>query len=129
MANSLLPTQIGSIASGLNSSDVFQPSKVVIGNNITGGFQAVGFGTNGSPSILQDLVINITTNQQYPTTSPIIIRINADDLSSITSNPNAPLDFVIKIKEVSICEVDDITNESVEKRMVVLASQTYLPPS
>lgn len=122
MANSLLPDQIGFIPSGIGSTGSFQSSQLTFGLNITGGWQSIGFGPNGQPDILQNLTINISDNNANPQFTPIIISIKpADIISIILSNTNAPNDFYFSLKEVAVCE------DSVEKRMVILASQTYLP--
>lgn len=124
MANSILSNQIGFLPSGVNEGN-FQYSKLVLGKNITGGWQSIGFGPDGQPDILQDLTINITDYQQFPRATPIVIRLRTLDLASIiTNNPAVPNDLLFSLKEVAICEVDD-SGEAVEKRMIILASQTY----
>ncbi len=128
MANSILPNQIGFVPSG-SANGSFQYSKLILGRNITGGWQSIGFGPDGQPDILQDLTINISDYETNPGFSPIVIRMRTLDLVDIfNANPNAPDDFLISFKEVAICESDNDGNVS-EKRMIVLASQTYPKPT
>ncbi len=123
MQNSILPTQVGFIPSGMHPTNGFQSSQLVFGKNITGGWQAVGFGIDGQPDVLQGLTINISSNQTVPVATPIVVRMRPEDIVAIIlANPNAPSDFNFTFKEVAICD------GGIEKRMVVLASQVYPVP-
>lgn len=127
MANSILPNQIGFLPAGSGVGGIYQGSALVFGKNPTGGWQSVGFGSNGQPDILQSLKINISSTGVSPAAAPIVINIRSEDVLSLYGNTHAPRTFQFNLKEVFICEVDPTTQESVEKCMVVLASQTYLP--
>jgi hypothetical protein len=55
------------------------------------------------------------------------MTMNAKDLYTIISaNSNVPNPVNFTLKEVAVCETDS-SGKTVEKRMIVLASDTYLP--
>ena len=122
---SFLPPQIGFVPSGTN-----QTSHVVIGRDITGSWEAVGFGPDGRPDIAQQIRFNLVNRvSDTEFTQPIQIVLDTFDLVVLlNSNPNAPEVFYISAREVAICSGDDNGNTT-EARMVVLASQPYLPAS
>lgn len=113
------PTQIGYIQSGVRGP-IFTPSEVVIGRDVTGSWEAAGFGAQGRPDALQKITINLSPQDGLDLPGKIIIDVQ-DVLSIMDDNDNAPDNMYFRLTEVSICE------SGVEKRMVVLASQTYLP--
>jgi hypothetical protein len=122
------PTQVGTIPSGFSQN---QASQVVIGRNVsiadnTPTPEAYGFGKSGRPDFIESFTINLTQNSSADKkintdlTNRAVIYMDVTDLVSIReSNENAPTRFDFTLKEVSICE------NGVEKKMVILASQTY----
>lgn len=127
MMSQTLPPQIGYNPSGSQFG-----SRVVIGGNPTGAWEAVGLGPNGRPGFISGLQINVTNLQpSVPTTVPGVINISAGDLMALiamnATSGHVPTQLNFKLTEVSICE--DIDGSSEERRMVVLASQTYQKPN
>lgn len=125
MPNTFYPTQIGFVPSGSAPNS----SKIVIGRNITGSWEAVGFGADGRPDTLNNFVINFTYTNAGQARKLGDVTLNAGDLYTIMNPlPNkqsyAPSNIELTFKEVSICELGD-DGESVERKMIVLASQTY----
>ena len=127
MPNSIVPTTIGS----LPSTSTFG-STLVLGKDVTADFEAVGLGIDGRPDVLNLLQINLS---QYDPSSdgnllPVVSFIidPLDILELQKNNPAITSPIFLNFKEVAICETDDEGN-STEKRMIVLASDTYLPPS
>ena len=122
------PTQIGYTPLGSSYQ-----STVVIGRNLDTPWEAIGFGTNGRPDILERLTINLTS----PTTSGTLLpratpgrkgRIEIDVsqlVQIINSNPYAPATgFHFALREVSVCEIND-DGDAEERAMMVISSQTY----
>lgn len=142
--NTVLPTQIGYIplpsvnisgsASGqitvVGNPSTEGVSSVVMGRS-TGSWEAVGVGKGGRPDILNNLLINLTNSTvSGGLTMPGIVNIDVQDLVSVIASrgSRAPKQFNFKMREVSVCEQNDAGN-SEEKKMMILASQTYPLPS
>jgi hypothetical protein len=124
MANTVFPSQVGFVPSGIN-----QNSQVVFGRNITGSWEAIGVGQGGRPDILQQITAYIVNIQGNSATLPIIINIDTTAVQQIiSSNSHAPQVFNFSLQEVSTCETDDAGN-STEMRRMALLSQAYLPQS
>lgn len=136
LVNPSLPNQIGYTpfqqdAGSSASSFVGSGSSVIFGRNVTGGWEGVGFGSGGRPNPLQKIVINLSDVRPGISPSvPGLIRIDVNDLVSIIQSGGSvvPTQFDMKFREVAVCEMDD-NGDTTEKRMVVLASQTYAAPS
>lgn len=129
--NSLLPTQIGFIpgVDGSGEQVKNQTSELVLGRNVTGDWEAIGFGKNGRPDYLEKVTLNIAYRMGDNTkVLPLRITIDANVVYDIwMNNADTPSDgFNLITKEVAVCETDDEGN-STEKRMIILASETYLP--
>jgi len=127
MANTFFPRQVGFIPSGSN-----QDSSVIIGRNPTPAvtWEAIGFGSDGRPDTLQDFKIYLTARtapQLAAQAGPLsaTITINAGSMYDVLKlNPYAPkTGFYFSMREVSVCEL--IGSVSTERKMMVLASQTY----
>lgn len=128
MSNSFYPPQIGFIPSGNN-----QDSRVIIGRNPNVGWDAIGFGQYGRPDTLQQFELFITASsgdQLGYQTTPLAATVLIDArsmFSVISTNPLAPqTGFFFSMREVSVCELDNSTPPvSTERKMMILASQTY----
>ena len=138
MASQIFPTQLGYTPVGSSLG-----SQITLGRDTSFGdvtFEAIGVGAKGRPDSLEKVVINISklknadgVNSTYDTVCDISLNI-ADILALAAANSNFPKDqsdntlptLSLRLTEVSTCETDDSGN-GVEKRMVILASQTYLP--
>lgn len=121
MSNTFHPTQIGSIPSGTN-----RDSRLIIGRNPNISWEAPGFGPGGRPDSLQQFQIFLTANsgdQMGYQTTPLAATVLIDArqmFNVISTNPYAPqTGFFFAMREVSVCEA------GVEKKMMILASQTY----
>ena len=128
MANSIVPSQIGStpISSTNGSQIIF--GRDLGGNGITVDFEAIGLGVGGRPDILQKLKINLSTSTDginYIKTVSIILDPSVI-LTLIAGNANVPKPLNMILKEVAICEEND--GISSEKRMVILGSDSYDAP-
>lgn len=122
-----LPPQIGYTPSGSQFG-----SRVVIGGNPTGAWEAVGLGPNGRPGFISGLQINVTNIMPgVNTTVPGVINISAGDLMTLiamnATSGHVPTQLNFKLTEVAVCE--ESGDATVEKRMVILASQTYAKPN
>lgn len=126
--STLHPTQIGTIPSGFIQTI---PSQVVIGRDVSienPSYEAFGFGIGGRPDFIEKVVINLTKNtsadktQNGTLTKFATASINVEDLITIVnSNSNASSALSFTLKEVDVCD------NGVAKKMIVLASDTYLP--
>lgn len=123
MPDSIIPTQIGSTPPG-SSLD----SQVVIGKDTTVSFEAVGIGSQGRPDYVQNVIINLSKIENNTTVTIAKIQLNVGDLITLMDkNKNMPKNLSLALKEVAVCEIADGSEEAVDKRMIVLASDTYLP--
>ena len=125
--NPTTPTQLGYTPSGSQYG-----SQIVLGRNVTGAWEAIGMGANGRPAPLDRFIVNISdTHDSLNPTVPGVVNMNVSDLITIiyASGSNAPSQLDLKLREVSVCEVNEDTGDSEEKLMVVLCSQTYALPN
>lgn len=117
MPNTFHPTQIGYTPSGQA-----QQSILVLGKNVSASWQSIGFGPNGQPDIVEKIYINLTKTAD-PTTTIGTITLNVADLQSIIAGnshaTSAALTF--GLREVDVCD------NGTAKKMIILASATYLP--
>lgn len=119
----LFPAQIGFIPKKEG-----QKSEIIIGKDVSVEYEAIGFGADARPEELNSLTINISDGSVTPSVKKLSIKIDiADVLAIIAANPSVPSNLTVSLKEASVCEV--VGEETVEKRMLILASQTYLPSS
>lgn len=125
MPQSIIPTQIGSTPHSSSTT-----SKVVIGRDETLTWEAAGIGENGRPDNLEFLIINITNFNAGAKTKVAQILLNVGDIMSIFNlNPKTvPAMIDMRIREVSCCEINDQTGEAEERKMMIVASQTYAAP-
>jgi len=121
MPNTFYPTQVGFTPSGS-----FQGSQVIIGRNIDVQWEAIGFGAGGRPDPVNNMVINLTFTANNGTALRVgEVRLNAEELFDIAIENNLQDDTIeLTFREISVCETDDEGNAS-EKKMIILASQTY----
>lgn len=118
--NQTLSTQIGYTPSGSALG-----STVVIGRDITSAWEAIGFGSQGRPDVLEKLNINLTSLSGTITRKGVVSIDVASLVAVINANPNAPATgFQFGFREVAVCELD-ANGDSVEKLMMVISSQTY----
>lgn len=122
MTQTLAPS-IGYIPSGQINGP-----RLILGGNPTGAWDGVGLGANGRADLISGLLINVTDIQVgVSPTVPGVLNINSADLMKLiamnATSGHVPTQLNFKLTELSICE------ESVEKRIVVLASQTYPKPN
>jgi len=118
MPNSILPTQLGYTAPGSTLR-----SQIYLGKNVNADFEAVGVGADGRPDALQALKIHLTKEDG---TAIGAIYLDVTDIITLKeANSNIPTELFLKLVEVSVCEINDTTQESEEKKMVVLGSPTY----
>lgn len=120
--NPSVPTQLGYTPTG----SAYQ-STVVIGRNVNATWEAVGFGAEGRPDYLERLTINLTSPSGASLVRKGVVNIDVGALvQAINANPFAPsTGFQFAFREVSVCEVPDGSSSAVERRMMVIASQTY----
>ena len=135
MSNSIVPSQIGYTSPG---SDL--RSQIYLGRDTFVNFEAIGLGANQRPDALQSLKINISKIVNYGKSDQLIetrgsIYLDIDDIIKIQSSDYYPStedggaeNLMLQLKEVSVCEQDKDGN-SVEKRMVIIGSQTYDAPT
>jgi hypothetical protein len=125
MPNSFFDPYVGFVPSG----------QLVIGQDPTVNWEAIGFGQNGRPNGMGTLTINICSSGNGSFTKMASLQIAAGDLLTImAANQNAPGNngaddktFNFALTEVAVCSGDDSGNTQ-EARMVIWASQMYLPP-
>ena len=123
----LYPTQIGTIESGSYQTE---PSQLFFGRNVSTpntSAKDVGFGAAGRPDFIEKMNIFLTKN---PATNKLEngelepignFILSSTGLAAIkTLRPRAPNVFVFELKEVDVCE------NGTPKKMMILASQTYL---
>jgi len=126
MSKSVFTPQMGFIPSGAN-----QDSRVIVGQNPNVTWEAIGFGQRGRPDTLQQFEIFLTAisgdQTSVLTSGPLMATILMDCSSmynTIANNPTAPTTgFFFSMREVSVCE--NVAGNSVERKMMILASQTY----
>ena len=118
MPNSVIPTQLGYTAPGSSLR-----SQIYLGKDVNASFEAVGIGGGGRPDALQALKIHLTKEDG---TAIGAIYLDVTDIITLKEeNSNIPDELFLKLVEVSVCEINDTTQESEEKRMVILGSPTY----
>lgn len=127
MPNSIIPTQIGNLPFDPNHSNI---STIVLGKDNTAGvtFEAIGLGTNGRPDSLESIKINFskfnTGSESYRPLGSATLNVE-DIYNFFTGNLNVVQNLEIKFRQVSVCEINDTTNQPEERYMLVLASQTF----
>lgn len=119
MSTTFYPTQIGYVPTGNASGPLI--SSVTIGRTITGSFDGIGFGKQGRPDYLQDMIINLANRATDGTlTQKGTITLNVGDLiAAKVTNPNVPTNLNLTLREVSVCD------SGVTKKMIILGSQPY----
>jgi len=119
MPNTFIPSQLGWTQTGSANG-----SQIVLGKDLTVGWEAAGFGKAGRPDILEKVVINLTNTVQNPDAKRGSISIDVADLMTvIEANPeNAPSVFRFELRQMDVCD------NGIAKKIMVLASQTYSPP-
>jgi len=120
----LLPTQIGTVPSGSNAS---YPSQIQVGRIIASNDGNFGFGAGGRPDFVEKFKICLTQNSSTDKTintnliDYATISIDVSDLVTIVAaNSNAAAALNFTLKQVDVCE------GGVAKKMMILASPTYL---
>lgn len=122
MPNTLHPTQIGYTPIG----SAYQSTVTIGGNASPGTWEAIGFGQNGRPDYMERLVINLVSPSgvapnQITRKGTCVLDVT-QLIAIINGNSNAPsTGFAFALREVDVCE------NGTAKKMVVFASQTYLP--
>ncbi len=134
--NTSNPTQIGFIPYNTEDPNT-QRSSVIIGRDTTTDWEAIGYGSGARPDVLQYMAINLSyprdvvnpISADNPLASNTYIQLDVTDIKAAKlANPeNFPTTLTLIMKEIAVCEIDDETGEAVEKRMVGIFSQTYLP--
>ncbi len=115
--NSLIPTQIGFVPSGVNVGSQF-----IVGKDIASSWEGAGLGPNGRPDIAQSITFFMTNVVAGVQTKVGSVSIDASGMAAVmTSNANAPKSFHFQMREFAVCE------SGAEKRVLVMASETYLP--
>jgi hypothetical protein len=116
MPNSIIPTQLGYTApkSSLRS-------QVFIGKNTSVDFEAVGLGEGGRPDELQALKIYLNSLNSE---KKCVLHFDISDVETLLESQNFN-EFFLKIREVSVCQINDDTDESEEKKMLILGSEPY----
>lgn len=121
MSTTFFPTQIGYIPTG-NAAGVLV-SSVTIGRTITGAYDGIGFGKQGRPDYVEDLVINFTSRATDGTlTQKGAITLNVGDIiAAKATNANVPTNLNLTLREVSVCSAGQA------KKMIIIGSQVYSP--
>lgn len=117
--NTLHPTQIGYTPTG-NYNSVSTSSTLYLGRNAGVTWEAIGFGQDGRPDYLENLVINLTqVGTPNQTIASIVMSVTGIQ-AIIAASPNAAAQALsLTLREVSVCDA------GVAKKMIVLASPTY----
>lgn len=128
MPNTVLPAQLGTVPFNPGGSGSASNSQIVMGRDPTVTFEAVGLGAQGRPDYLQTVKINFSKapsgSNTYKQMGSVSFDV-ADVYSFFTGNLNVPQNLNIKFRQVSVCEVNDTTQETEERAMIILASQTF----
>lgn len=117
MANSIIPTQLGYTA-----PNTTYRSQIYLGKDVSANFEAVGLGAGGRPDVLQALKIHLS--QGGVGLGAIYLDVT-DIIALKAANPNIPNELFLKLVQVSVCEINNLTGEGEEKNMVILGSPTY----
>lgn len=123
MASSLYPPNIGFIPISGQGGTIQTPT-LTLGRDVSVTWEAVGFGGGGRPDYIKTVIINLTDNtvMTAPTKKAAISIDVADVLTIIASNANATTAaLTLKLREVDVCD------DGTAKKMMILASATYLP--
>ena len=117
MPNSIIPTQLG-----YTSPDSSLRSQLYLGKNVSVDFEAVGAGAGGRPDALAAVKIHLSQDG----TALGAIYLDVSDIIALKdANENIPSELFLRLRQVSVCEINEATGEGEEKNMVVLASATY----
>jgi hypothetical protein len=127
MASTITPSQFGYTAPGSTLG-----SQIFLGRDLSLSFEGVGFGEGGRPDILESLKINICINSGIEGNSQnapqkiASFNISYSDIRSLyTGNSNFPSTPEFKLRQFSVCEINDSTQESEERNVAFFASQSY----
>jgi hypothetical protein len=115
MARTILPSQLGYTAPSSSYG-----SRVYIGRDVSVSFEAAGLGEGGRPDGIDALRIHIGQGDTQG-----IIYLDITDVNQIIAASQIKGNLFLKLREVSVCQVNDATGDSEEKKMVVLASEPY----
>ena len=124
--STILPKQIGFTVAG-NTNGIggtASQSQVIIGKDITLSWDCVGFGGQGRPDPVENVILNLTIITNAPNGPQKLgqISFNASDIAAIISNnTNAPTPILMKLTEVDVC------SNGTPMKMIVLASTPYAP--
>ncbi len=136
-SNTSNPTQIGYTPLGFNGiTGEGGGSQVVIGRDTNVEWEAIGYGSGARPDILQRMIVNLSyqraINEPVSDTNPLEsdtkISLDVSDIILAYSGnaANFPNRLLLTFKEASVCEI--VSGNAVEKRMIIIGSQTYDPP-
>lgn len=116
MSNSFFPPQIGFVPSGQANT-----SSLYLGQNAGVSWEAVGFGPNGRPDVLETVYLNLSKTIAGMSTQVAQIALSASGVQTIiTAHANAGAAAkTFQIREVDVCDA------GVAKKMLVIASATY----
>ena len=114
----ILPTQVGYTMSGQNGTS---QSQVMIGKDLALSWDAIGFGPNGRPDLVENVKFNLTLiSGSIPPQKAATISFASADIFTIVSNAQTlTLPLALTLVEVIIC------NNGQSGRMMVLGSQPY----
>lgn len=114
--NSFYSPQIGFTQSGNGNQ-----SKIVLGRSVGATWEAVGFGAQGRPDVLEVLQINLATPSGTLSQKGRIDIDVSHLVSIIDGNVNAPNPMVFQMREFDVCD------NGQPKKVVILASANYNP--
>ncbi len=123
MPNTATPTQFGYLPTGVGTTA--GTSTLYFGRDTTAIYDAIGLGADGRPdylSIVQIPLVQRSALGVLTKQGTITLDVGAI-VSGRAANSNMPTNLNLILKEVAVCD------EGVEKRMVIVASQTYNPAS
>jgi hypothetical protein len=116
MANTITPSQIGYNAPGSRNR-----SEIYLGRNTNVEFEAIGLGKNYRPDELQALKIHISRNNK----SEGAIYIDIEDILNIKQQNAINSELFLKLREASVCVINENTGESEEKKIIILSTEPF----
>lgn len=121
----ILPTQLGTTIYSDGSANIpASQSQIFIGKDITAQWEAVGFGSQGRPDAVENVILNLTliTNSAGGPSKKATISLKASDINSILKgNTNIPNPVTLSLMEVDVC------NNGTAAKMLVISSVPYAP--